>query len=217
MLVIGAIFGVGGLVVSTISAYVLYRVADVAQKNLETAGRESSERIAVLSTQGEEQRKETALANERAAAATQKAEEARLELEKLKMPRLLSAEQQARIVGKLKSFGVPYSMALQPDPEPIALANQIEATLNASGWKRQKWEDKGLMRFSKPNDPTDIPMGLVYIVGVRIEIALSKKAEWEAAAVALRDALTAEGIDVTASADVGAEADAIHIAIGKKP
>jgi hypothetical protein len=66
----GAGLGVLALVVSLVSAYLLYKVADVAQKELASATRASAERVAELSAEAE------------AAKAGRKATE--LELEKLK-------------------------------------------------------------------------------------------------------------------------------------
>jgi len=46
--------------------------------------------------------------------------EAKLELEKFKAPRKLSAEQQTPITDKLKPFGsLPFDFAIQTDPEAI--------------------------------------------------------------------------------------------------
>jgi hypothetical protein len=48
LLFVGAIVGVGGLLLSALSAYVLYRVADVAQRELVSETKSSAERIAGL-------------------------------------------------------------------------------------------------------------------------------------------------------------------------
>src|SRR6266498_1460575 len=45
-LIWGAVLGVVALLLTAASAYILYRVADVAQKNLEEVSRSSAERIA---------------------------------------------------------------------------------------------------------------------------------------------------------------------------
>ena len=91
LLFIGALIGVGGLVLSALSAYVLYRVADVSQKDL------ASETSRATTELGKA-KAEIAKANEKTAA---------LELERLRMLkelewRHLSAEQAVEIGAVLK-------------------------------------------------------------------------------------------------------------------
>jgi uncharacterized coiled-coil protein SlyX len=82
----------------------------------------SQERIAELE-------RSTAEANRAAA-------EENLALEKLRTPRSLNTEQQARLTEKLGSFaGQKYSFNVFPDPEAIALMRQIDM-LKQAGWTK---------------------------------------------------------------------------------
>jgi hypothetical protein len=167
--------------------------------------------------------KETAF-KERIAGLQREAETARaeqsslaVELTKLKTPRALNQDQQSRIAEKLKPFaGVPYSLALQPDREPIGLMDQLIAALTTAGWVRTPWQGGGTINLKRPGQQ-DIIAKISFFTGVRIEIAEAKIPEWRKAVVALRDALASEGVEVTAKASPKASGDAIHIGIGQKP
>jgi hypothetical protein len=167
--------------------------------------------------------KETAF-KERIAGLQREAETARaeqsslaVELTKLKTPRALNQDQQSRIAEKLKPFaGVPYSLALQPDREPIGLMDQLIAALTTAGWVRTPWQGGGTINLKRPGQQ-DIIAKISFFTGVRIEIAEAKMPEWRKTVVALRDALASEGVEVTAKASPKASGDAIHIGIGQKP
>src|ERR1700682_847901 len=84
-LIAGAILGVIALLLTAASAYVLYRVADIAQVELVSETKRSAERIeqakadlGIAQADIEKSKVEIARANERAAEATQKANEAAL-------------------------------------------------------------------------------------------------------------------------------------------
>ena len=152
-------------------------------------------------------------------AETARAEQSSLavELTKLKTPRALNQDQQSRIAEKLKPFaGVPYSLALQPDREPIGLMDQLMAALTTAGWVRTPWQGGGTINLKRPGQQ-DIIAKISFFTGVRIEIAEAKIPEWRKAVVALRDALASEGVEVTVKAAPKARDDAIHIGIGQKP
>lgn len=83
------IFFIGSLVVGVVSTVLIVWMSNVKEAHWDELRRKSEERIAALSAQGERLRKETAEANDRAAQANARAEEAKLDLEKYKQPRQL--------------------------------------------------------------------------------------------------------------------------------
>src|SRR5215475_11884241 len=100
----------------------------------------ANERIAELSAQSETLRRDTAEANARAL-------EAKLELEKFKAPRIISAEHQAAVISKLKKFSeTPFDLAIGPmgDPEPLYLARAIYSALTSANWRQVAWTGGGL-------------------------------------------------------------------------
>jgi hypothetical protein len=155
-----------------------------------------------------------AQANERAAQAEEQSAKANLELAKLKTARTLSIEQQERIASKIKPFpGIPYDLWVSGDSDSTALMGLIDSTLRSAGWT-----------FNPPDTPIMFAnkAGIIADSGISIHVPEEHRAEWEASAVALRNALIAEGIPVTAFAD-NAETNKqmgrtrIHVLIGSKP
>ncbi len=121
-------FFISSLVVGVVSTILIVWMAGVKEAYWEKDRTESSERVASLSTQGEQLRKDTAEANARAI-------EARLELEKFKAPRLLTQEQIVAIVKKLPQFPMN-SVSVSPGPvtvETVAFAEQIVQILSLAG------------------------------------------------------------------------------------
>lgn len=140
------------------------------------------------------------------------------ELQKLTTPRALTKDQQVRLAERLRPFaGLKYSLAVQPDREPINLMDQLIEVLTSAGWAREPWREGGGSIRLKRSSQTDVVAGIALFAGVRIEVAQSKAQEWASAVIALRDGLKAEGVEVIAKASPSALDDAIHVAIGKKP
>jgi hypothetical protein len=85
-----------------------------------------------------------AQANERASKADERAAQANLELAKLKTPRSLTAEQQARISEALKPFGKKqFDVAISVMDEPKTLLPMIESALRHAGWQEIDWKGNG--------------------------------------------------------------------------
>lgn len=111
-----------------------------AQANLALAEQHSSE----ANAKAEGFRLGIAKANESAAqaqaqvsAATAEAARANLELAKIKMPRSLTTEQQARIANQLTRFsGTNFAFVVFGDPESLALLGDIDSALQQAGWNR---------------------------------------------------------------------------------
>lgn len=161
---------------------------------------QSQERIAELGN-------ETAVANERAAAAT-------LEIEKLRTPRLLNAEQQERILNKIRDLiPLSYDIAVVDEAEPINLMNSLDTVLNWAGWTLVAWNIRGdpiLVREGKPS------AGVTLRRGLHIEFSYDKRSEWEPSVRALAQALLDEGLPVHALASNQVTPGVVHIVIGTK-
>jgi hypothetical protein len=123
LLFIGAFVGVGGLVLSALSAYVLYRVADVAQQELTKSSKESAERLAELTTEAEVARKETA--------------QAKLELQQIRFPRQLDIDKFKAGIADIspQNFEVRYDSAT---PDAQSLATQLFVAFLQAGWRKNQ-------------------------------------------------------------------------------
>ena len=122
---VGAGLGILALIASLVSAYVLYRVADIAQKDLESAGRISAERIAALNND------------------TERLKSDNLALQTVLLPRhvgLIGFNQEPPakkwFAGFEKWAGTKILIQVIPgDPEAQNLANEIAIVLSKFGWR----------------------------------------------------------------------------------
>jgi hypothetical protein len=136
------------------------------------------------------------------------------EIGKLKTPRHLSEEQQERIKSKIKPFpGTPFDLFVSADSESSALMHTIDTVLRSAGWIFNE-TGAGVTYGHKA--------GVVATSGISIHVPKEHKDEWGFAAIALTDALIAEGLPATAVADTtdaetGKQRDRIHVIIGSKP
>ena len=152
-LIWGAALGVIALLLTAASAFILYRVADVAQKDLEEVSRLSAERIAANEAEtkravadSDSAKEGTARANERIAELSTQAEqlrkdaaEAQLALAKFRAPRHFDEAQVARIKAAVTGFGgTPFDIMVNLESEPQNFAAQIGALLESAGWV---WKD----------------------------------------------------------------------------
>lgn len=137
-----------------------------------------------------------------------RAAEANLELERLKAPRSLTAEQQLRIMEKVKLFhGTTFEVTTYPgEPEPAAFSSVIADILVRAGW------------VLNPNDSRGSLLGLAS--GVVVVVGKQAGAKAEQTGEALLESLTSEGVSArlgSASLQVNPITIAIQIQIAKKP
>jgi hypothetical protein len=204
--IIAAVAGGISIASAFIPAIVGYQISDIVQS-------EANQRIAELNTRGEEARAEAAKANERAA-------EANLELARLKAPRTLTDEQQKRIAEKIMPFtGKQFDVAIPPgDPESLRLMEAIEAAVITANWVEHDWIDKtpGALKLIRSGRAE---VGNISAIGVLIEMEPNRSNEFKEASETLASALNDEGIPALAivgTTTTAANADAIHILVGKK-
>jgi hypothetical protein len=155
-------------------------------------------------------------ANARAAEASQKVQEAMLALARLTTPRTLTPERRERMTEVLKSFaGTPFDFAVQPEPEPVALMDQIADALVAAGWIWQPSGGSGmaLVRHGKPQ------ASMTTATGLSIAIDDTRCSDWDKAVLALQAQLVESNIDAAAASLTTkgvVTATAVHIKIGRK-
>ena len=135
--------------------------------------------------------------------------------------RSLSGDQQDAIVKQLTEFGgTPFSLYVNPDPESVALMNQIDAALGRSRWARTPVVNSGLVIADKA--------AAYRWSGILILVPAKHETDFKARSLALRAALGGAGLATQMGiqphfVDPGGTAkplvmnpDVIHIAIGAK-
>jgi hypothetical protein len=148
--------------------------------------------------------------------ARERANEAELELAKLKTPRTLTPEAQRRVAAKLQRFaGQEFAGQVAPGSDDARpLWETLEKTLAAAGWVRVP--PSGL---SIGDPPAGVP--LVPNSGVTAFVAASRANEFAPIAQALAAALMAEGIIAGVSASAGPQMEqrpaVMVVEIGRKP
>jgi hypothetical protein len=167
--------------------------------------------------------KEMELARKDAAIAEQRANEAKLALEQLRSPRLMTPDWQAKIILQLSRFkGTRFDMALIPgDPEAATLLGQVSATIQAAGWQWVDFAPSGgplTITYTWPGLPNAGQMG-----GFGIDIFVPPdRTDLSFAANALAQSFRADGfcdgtIHNAAEEQKFPNHDTIHVLIGKKP
>jgi hypothetical protein len=180
------------------------RAADAAHAELQ---------IATLDLRAKQLEKDTSAANERAAEAEARALEARLELEKFKAPRNISARQQEIIGSSLSAFrGQSYCVLIPPagiDTE--SLLAQLVGALSRGHW--QLVNPPGLVTGSPPHG-----IAITAPPGVYVGYAPSQTAKLKSVADALAKQLSAIGIESQSGGDTEGERDTntLRIVIGLK-
>ena len=177
---------------------------------------QTNKRAAELEKQASEARAAIAGADARAAEANQKALEAQLALERIKLPRGLTAAQETAILSVLRPFaGQLYNLGVATGDEPLQFMCRLAGILDSAGWVR--------------TEPTaDIIISTQcgkasqsHVSGVKLYISVKKEAELTNATVVLLTALRSAGIATDAiKADdpsLDKQPTAIQVAVGIKP
>jgi hypothetical protein len=213
------IFFIGSLIVGVVSTVTIVWMTGVKEAHWEKDRQESAERIATLTTQGDQLRKDTAVANEHAAEANSRAIEAQLELEKFKKPRSISVEQRNRIAGEMKKFeGQQYfGMVASDVADAWDIWREISLSLELAGW--QRLPPPGL-QVTQYGPPAGIPLapqaGVMVLSSVRNSTPRENMALHERAK-ALAAQLTDESIIAGAGFSMELNPNTIAIVIGPKP
>ena len=163
----------------------------------------------------EQAKGKAAEADARAAEANALAEQARLELAKLKQPRTISLAHQARMVHGLKKYaGQSYSFIAYEDSESHALLEQIDGILRQAGWSRIRSLVGAIVR-----DIAGDTVGGSANSGVAAYMGPNYP-EGRNALLSLSNLLSDAGIPCQPNRDTtwgGKERETIIIEIGKKP
>ncbi len=206
------IFLIGSLVVGVVSTVTIVWMSGVKETYWEADRRASEEKIAALTTQGDQLRKDTAEANARAA-------EANLSLVKLRTPRaqLMTPEALASIVEKIRLFaGTKFDVGHQfENREAWDFLWYLEPALSKAGWIQVDW--LGGQRFQKDGWPGNHWYGIANVSDVSIEVHPASRPKLMPAAEALAEALRAVGIAVhNDNNNTSQNDDAIHFLVGTK-
>jgi len=191
------------LVIAEVVAYKYgHRKDDLTEQQQHAADQRHDEEMARLQL-------ETARMQERAA-------KAELELAKIKAPRTLGPARQEFIANALRRFaGQRYRAAIsQGADDGVAFWESLHATLQSAGWVYIPAPGP-----SVGDPPAGIPIAA--IPGVEIRFDPAKEQELAPAALALGNALHADGMVVAVNRDrqsnpTGPESDALFIAIGAR-
>jgi hypothetical protein len=133
---------ISGLAIAALAA-VVGLVASVAQHSVQT--RVSKIKEVQSATRIARTQLQAARANERAAVLEKEAAQARLDLEKIKQPRRITAEQHAQLVNCLTPApkGDVYVLPAKYDSDGPSFANQIEAALKDAGYVVRRQTERG--------------------------------------------------------------------------
>jgi hypothetical protein len=150
------------------------------------------------------------------AEARERADEAELELAKIKTPRMLTPEAQRRVAAKVKQFaGQEFAGQVAPGSDDARpLWETLDKALTAAGWVRVP-----PIGLAVGDPPAGVP--LVPNSGVTAFVAASRANEFAPIAQLLAAALMAEGIIAGVSASAGPQMEqrpaVIVVEIGRKP
>jgi hypothetical protein len=213
------------LVVGTAAAGLMMWTAGIKEAGWELADRTSREKIAKMKDAlTEAQAHLLAAGNTAAQAAARVADaearaleanarvteaEAALAVARYKAPRILAPEQASRIVERLLALPpATYDLSAADTTPAASLKLQMGEILKAA-----QWLTTGHQEDAGPRDDVRARS----VDGVAIEIAESRRADWEAVVIALILALRAEGIHASGTTSPTADPGAIHLTIGGKP
>lgn len=203
-------FFIGSLVVGVVSTILIVWMAGVKETYWEKDRTESAERIAELSTQGENLRKETAEATARAA-------EAQLALEKLKTPRAIPQAEVPRLVTSLTRFsGTKAAIYILADGlDPNSLGRAINEVLKLANWDAEVWNwmgggaAGGILVICKNAVDAQVSAACDALVSAFVSVSIDAvRREWPADWRQVGGALTGNGDPLEAP---------IRIIIGTKP
>jgi hypothetical protein len=150
------------------------------------------------------------------AEARERANEAELELAKIKTPRMLTTEAQRRVAAKLQRFaGQEFAGQVAPGSDDARpLWETLAKALTAAGWVRVP-----PIGLAVGDPPAGVP--LVPNSGVTAFVAASRANEFAPIAQLLAAALMAEGIIAGVSASAGPQMEqrpaVIVVEVGRKP
>lgn len=178
--------------------------ADSYEAQIESAVKQSTGALGQLSE-----------ARQRAADADARALEAKRALDEYKAPRVISPEQQQRIMEKLKRFaGQKFALSVYPNPEAIGFATPIDDLLRASGWERIPPQIMSINVMVR-----GVEAGQSFDAGVEAFIGPDNASAMPALR-AIGDALTSEGIPcgIHRTEQLAKKTpQAITLAVGAKP
>lgn len=218
-LIWGAALGVLALLLTAASAYILYRVADVAQKGLETESKSSAEKIAELTVRSDQLRKDTAEANARAAEAQAKLAEVEERNEKRAMPRgmLVTSLAHCREVLKGKPKGKVEILWLKAFTDGQTLAFFLSTCFHAPP-DQERWTVLDVRSIDELPEEADSSGGITVIGQRRGFFPFKRPSDVlsDTVANALTAALDTSLIHIGVGTDPSMPDDLVKVVIGEK-
>jgi hypothetical protein len=218
LMVAGGVLGFAALGATLASSFVLWKVAGVAQTELESKTSSMNVELEHQKTKTSEFEKEAALLKIGVADANARADEARLQLEKFKTPRDFPIEKQAALAEKMRKFSnIQFDTGVaSTDPEHLSLLKQLSAALKKAGWAPVAWEGPGSTIGDKDSTPT---IGIASVAGIAIFVNPDSKTELWDAVVELTDSLNEAGLvahNGRMAVSGNMNIDTIHVMVGRK-
>jgi hypothetical protein len=194
--------------------------ADARAARAQADANRATERASALEADEAKAQKRIAILEKEAAAATAaiadangRMAEAQSAPEKLREPRILTLEQQARITAAVMPYaGQEYTLSVAAGAEPEALLCAIDAALTAAQWKRIPSSDSIMV------DTTCGTVGINILPGLSVRLSDKAETERQWNVLVLVNALRAEGIAVDGAIDAkNTSPTAITVMVGAKP
>jgi hypothetical protein len=194
--------------------------ADARAARAQADANRATERASALEADAAKAQKRVAILEKEAAAATAaiadangRVAEAQSAPEKLREPRILTLEQQARITAAVMPYaGQEYTLSVAAGAEPEALLCAIDAALTAAQWKRIPSSDSIMV------DTRCGTVGINILPGLSVRLSDKAETERQWNVLVLVNALRAEGIAVDGAIDAkNTSPTAITVMVGAKP
>jgi hypothetical protein len=229
------IFFIGSLVVGVVSTILIVWMANVKEGYWERARQDSEEKIAAVSSQGEEAKAELGIAQAdiakataRIAEADARTKEAELKLEQLRV-KIRRREISRRFLDIMhgKPVGPVEIWFVKDDPEAFALAMQIRDFLNMAGWAASEpvfippTTVKRMSQYPSTMGAGGQPAGVTLVVWAdsNADFAALEKRDALTPLNALLDALgdSLGQINMGANSETAPPRGTIRIVVGSKP
>lgn len=210
---IANLFFIGSLVVGVVSSIAIVWTTGVKERYWDEDRRASAEKIAALTTQGDQLLKDTAEADARAS-------EAELKLAEYRKPRAPMIQQHAaELVAAIAPFkGTKFDMGHAPvGREQWDFAWQLEPLMAQAGWEFVEWSSGN--NFGKLNWTMKPHLyGVANVSNVSVELEERSGAELFAAAAALVASFKNMGIEAVATRSINDSPNKyiVHLLIGDK-
>ncbi len=187
----------------------------VTPKRANSSAEQAEQHAVKANEKADRFRLQIAQSNERAAEAEKQAAQAKLDLEKFKAPRMLTAKQQQDMFVKLKPFsGTTFDLTIGTTMESANFAGAVSNVLMAAGWKIVNGPFGHLPAF----EFLGVNVNSTIEEGIKIRVPPTADNRLQSAAVALHDSIPRDfDVDQPMFGPADDKLTSIHLTIGTKP